>query len=77
MASFHFLSLVKEALRSVPLLLQSDPLPILNPPYSLDWQVLGPMTELGESTPEEDTKADRSNSAHLYKVSLHSNLCLV
>ncbi|CAL8377588.1 unnamed protein product [Boreogadus saida] len=32
-------------------------------------KVLGPMTELGESTPEEDTKADRSNSAHLYKVS--------
>ncbi|KAJ3585723.1 hypothetical protein NHX12_014442 [Muraenolepis orangiensis] len=37
------------------------------PPEML--KVLGPMAELAESTPEEDTKADRSNSAHLYKVS--------
>jgi len=32
-------------------------------------KVLGQMPELAESTPEEDTKADASNSASLYKVS--------
>lgn len=32
-------------------------------------KVLGPMPELAESTPEEDSKADASNSASLYKVS--------
>ncbi|XP_061104974.1 macrophage-capping protein-like isoform X2 [Conger conger] len=32
-------------------------------------QVLGPMPELKESVPEEDTQADVSNSASLYKVS--------
>ncbi|KAJ8401743.1 hypothetical protein AAFF_G00377140 [Aldrovandia affinis] len=32
-------------------------------------QVLGPMPELKESIPEEDTQADVSNSASLYKVS--------
>ncbi|XP_030629052.1 capping protein (actin filament), gelsolin-like b isoform X2 [Chanos chanos] len=32
-------------------------------------KVLGPMPELKESTPEEDSKADASNSASLYKVS--------
>ncbi|CAN9509647.1 unnamed protein product [Ophioblennius macclurei] len=32
-------------------------------------KVLGTMPTLGESTPEEDTKADASNSASLYKVS--------
>ncbi|KAM3857662.1 capping protein (actin filament), gelsolin-like b [Diretmus argenteus] len=37
------------------------------PPEML--KVLGPMPALAESTPEEDTKADRSNSASLYKVS--------
>ncbi|TKS92859.1 Macrophage-capping protein [Collichthys lucidus] len=31
--------------------------------------VLGKMPALAESTPEEDSKADRSNSASLYKVS--------
>lgn len=31
--------------------------------------VLGPMPELAESTPEEDCKADASNSVSLYKVS--------
>lgn len=32
-------------------------------------KVLGPVPELKESTPEEDSKADASNSASLYKVS--------
>uniref|UniRef100_A0A4W5JPU9 Macrophage-capping protein n=1 Tax=Hucho hucho TaxID=62062 RepID=A0A4W5JPU9_9TELE len=32
-------------------------------------KVLGPMLELAESTPEEDSQADISNSASLYKVS--------
>lgn len=32
-------------------------------------KVLGPMPALAESTPEEDSKADASNSASLYKVS--------
>uniref|UniRef100_A0A674EEB9 Capping protein (actin filament), gelsolin-like b n=1 Tax=Salmo trutta TaxID=8032 RepID=A0A674EEB9_SALTR len=32
-------------------------------------KVLGPMVELAESTPEEDSQADVSNSASLYKVS--------
>ncbi|XP_031441161.1 capping protein (actin filament), gelsolin-like b isoform X2 [Clupea harengus] len=32
-------------------------------------EVLGPVPELTESTPEEDSKADVSNSASLYKVS--------
>ncbi|XP_012730232.1 capping protein (actin filament), gelsolin-like b [Fundulus heteroclitus] len=32
-------------------------------------KVLGPMPALAESTPEEDNKADASNSASLYKVS--------
>ncbi|XP_074478913.1 capping protein (actin filament), gelsolin-like b [Sebastes fasciatus] len=32
-------------------------------------KVLGKMPQLAESTPEEDTKADVSNSASLYKVS--------
>ncbi|XP_067117843.1 capping protein (actin filament), gelsolin-like b [Osmerus mordax] len=32
-------------------------------------KVLGPMLELAESTPEEDSKADASNSASLFKVS--------
>ncbi|PWA28894.1 hypothetical protein CCH79_00012957 [Gambusia affinis] len=33
-------------------------------------KVLGPMPALAESTPEEDSKADASNSASLYKVIL-------
>ncbi|KAG9351698.1 hypothetical protein JZ751_022949 [Albula glossodonta] len=37
------------------------------PPEML--QVLGPMPKLKESIPEEDTQADISNSASLYKVS--------
>uniref|UniRef100_A0A8C7I504 Capping protein (actin filament), gelsolin-like b n=1 Tax=Oncorhynchus kisutch TaxID=8019 RepID=A0A8C7I504_ONCKI len=37
------------------------------PPEML--KVLGPMLELAESTPEEDSQADVSNSASLYKVS--------
>lgn len=32
-------------------------------------KVLGPIPQLAESTPEEDSKADASNSASLYKVS--------
>ncbi|KTF76269.1 hypothetical protein cypCar_00038790, partial [Cyprinus carpio] len=32
-------------------------------------EVLGPVPELKESTPEEDSQADASNSASLYKVS--------
>lgn len=35
---------------------------------SLSRQVLGPVPQLAESTPEEDSKADASNSASLYKV---------
>ena len=34
----------------------------------VDEQVLGQMPALAESTPEEDSKADASNSASLYKV---------
>ena len=68
-SALHFLFLVHKELSSVLLVLGLDVQLISNPPRSLDWQVLGPMAELGESTPEEDTKADRSNSAHLYKVS--------
>lgn len=37
-------------------------------------QVLGPVPELKESTPEEDSQADASNSASLYKV---PQLCYV
>ncbi|XP_071765557.2 capping protein (actin filament), gelsolin-like b [Centroberyx gerrardi] len=37
------------------------------PPEML--KVLGPVPALAESTPEEDSKADASNSASLYKVS--------
>ncbi|XP_056156490.1 capping protein (actin filament), gelsolin-like b [Lampris incognitus] len=37
------------------------------PPEML--KVLGSMPELAESTPEEDSRADASNSAYLYKVS--------
>ncbi|KAM6949651.1 capping protein (actin filament), gelsolin-like b isoform 1-T1 [Aplochiton taeniatus] len=32
-------------------------------------KILGPVVELAESTPEDDSKADVSNSASLYKVS--------
>lgn len=34
----------------------------------VDEQVLGQMPALAESTPEDDSKADASNSASLYKV---------
>lgn len=37
-------------------------------PVMFAGQVLGKMPELAESTPEEDSKADASNSASLYKV---------
>ena len=43
--------------------------PLCLPLVTCDWQVLGPVPELTESTPEEDSKADVSNSASLYKVS--------
>lgn len=35
----------------------------------LSEQALGPKPELAESTPQEDSEADASNAASLYKVS--------
>lgn len=36
-----------------------------------DEQVLGPMPALKESSPEDDSQADASNTASLYKVPEH------
>lgn len=49
-------------------MMNSNSVAIFQSVFCWNQQVLGPKPELKESTPEEDSKADASNSASLYKV---------